>query len=221
MNRIDKISLRRVIPTVFSESENDADYLKSSVWMTEVIFSRPESYMITAESGAGKSSFCNFLYGNRIDYKGEIMFDNHNVKNFTIAQWSELRKRHLAFMPQEMMLFPELTVWENIEIKNRLTGYKSRVEVREMLERLDVDAKIDVLLAKLSVGQRQRVAVVRALCQPFDFLLLDEPVSHLDERCNRLAAELISEEVSKQQAGIIVMSVGNPLLMKVKHRLEM
>ena len=65
----------------------------------------------------------------------------------------------------------------------------------------------------MSLGQRQRVAAVRAVCQPFDFLLLDEPVSHLDETNNRILASLLQEEADERGAGIISTSVGNPLLL--------
>lgn len=221
MNRINKIGLRQVVPTVFSESAGNGAFSDSSVWLSDVTFSRPESYLITAESGTGKTSFCDFLYGNRTQYVGEILFDGLNIKNFTIGQWGELRRCHIAIMPQEMCLFPELTVGENIEIKNRLTRYKSHGEVMQMLEQLEIASKINAPVSKLSLGQQQRVAAIRALCQPFDFLLLDEPVSHLDERCNRLVAELISAEVLRQEAGVIVMSVGNPLLIDVGNRWNM
>ncbi|MDE6169730.1 MAG: ABC transporter ATP-binding protein, partial [Duncaniella sp.] len=61
------------------------------------------------------------------------------------------------------------------------------------------------------IGQQQRVAIVRALCQPFDFLLVDEPVSHLDARNNAAVASLIAEEASSRSAAIIATSVGNKL----------
>ena len=66
----------------------------------------------------------------------------------------------------------------------------------------------------MSIGQQQRVGIIRALCQPFDFILLDEPVSHLDEENNRRAARMIAGEALRQGAGIITTSVGNPLLLE-------
>ena len=110
-----------------------------------------------------------------------------------------------------MRLFPELTVMENIGIKNRLTSYKSEKEIIEFLERLEIAHKADVPAGRLSVGQQQRVAIIRALCQPFDFLLIDEPVSHLDSRNNQTVASLIDEEAKKTGAGIIATSVGNKI----------
>lgn len=208
---IDTIILNNVLPRVFAGSENEPPVKGSQVWLQKLEFHRYQSYLIEAESGTGKSSLCSFVYGNRCDYSGEIIFDGVNVKSFSIARWSELRTHALALLPQEMRLFPELTVLENIQIKNRLTDYKTEGEILEMLRRLEISEKVHQQAAYLSVGQQQRVAIVRALCQPMDFLILDEPVSHLDERNNEIVAQLIQEEASAQNAGIIATSVGNKI----------
>ena len=208
---IDTIILNNVLPRVFAGSENEPPVNGSQVWLQKLEFHRSQSYLIEAESGTGKSSLCSFIYGNRCDYSGEILFDGVNVKSFAIARWSELRTHALALLPQEMRLFPELTVLENIQIKNRLTDYKTEGEILEMLRRLEISEKVHQQAAYLSVGQQQRVAIVRALCQPMDFLILDEPVSHLDERNNEIVAQLIQEEASAQNAGIIATSVGNKI----------
>ncbi len=206
---INKITLNEVLPCVFAGSENEAPVKDSQVWLRMVEFSRRESYLVEAASGTGKSSLCSFIYGNRHDYSGEILFDGENVKTFSVERWCELRTRALALLPQEMRLFPELTAMENIMIKNRLTHYKTESEVMEMLRRLEIPEKAHRQAAYLSVGQQQRVAIIRALCQPFDFLILDEPVSHLDERNNNIVSALIEEESKRQNAGIIATSVGN------------
>ena len=208
---IDTIILNNVLPRVFAGSENEPPVKGSQVWLQKLEFHRSQSYLIEAESGTGKSSLCSFIYGNRCDYSGEILFDGVNVKSFSIARWSELRTHALALLPQEMRLFPELTVLENIQIKNRLTDYKTEGEILDMLRRLEISEKVHQQAAYLSVGQQQRVAIVRALCQPMDFLILDEPVSHLDERNNEIVAQLIQEEASAQNAGIIATSVGNKI----------
>ncbi len=176
-----------------------------------VTFRRPGSYIIEAESGTGKSSLCSFIYGARTDYDGEILFDGKPVSSFSIGKWCELRCRALAYLPQEMRLFPELTVMENIDVKNRLTGFRTPSRIREMLEMLELGARLDDRAGILSIGQQQRVAIVRALCQPFDFLLVDEPVSHLDARNNQAVASLIASEAAAQGAAIIATSVGNKL----------
>ncbi|MDE6693281.1 MAG: ATP-binding cassette domain-containing protein, partial [Muribaculaceae bacterium] len=81
-------------------------------------------------------------------------------------------------------------------------------------ERLEIGAKMKQPVAKLSIGQQQRVAIIRALAQPFSFILLDEPVSHLDRRNNLIVASMILEHAREQGAGVITTSVGNPLLIE-------
>lgn len=214
---VEKITLSNTLPQVFTGMEHEVPVSLSQVWLQNIEFLRPNYYMVEAESGTGKSSLCSYIYGSRGDYRGKILFDGRDVSEFTIEQWCELRTRSLAYLPQEMQLFPELTVLENIEIKNRLTGCKSREWILEALERLEISVKADVLAGKLSVGQQQRVAIIRALCQPFDFILIDEPVSHLDQRNNNIVAQLIQEEAQSNGASIIATSVGNKINIPITH----
>ncbi len=209
---IDRITLRKVLPRVFRGSESEPPVCHSEVWLREdVSFVRPSAYIVEAESGTGKSSLCSFVYGARTDYDGEILFDGEDVRGFSIERWCALRREALAYLPQEMRLFGELSVMDNIMVKNRLTSYRSESEVMGMLDRLELAHKAGEPAGRLSVGQQQRVAIVRALCQPFDFLLVDEPVSHLDVRNNATVASLIVEEATARQASVIVTSVGNKL----------
>ena len=76
---------------------------------------------------------------------------------------------------------------------------------------MGIAEKWDTPLGMLSFGQQQRVAMIRALCQPFDFIFLDEPVSHLDEGNGRIMASLLTEEVERQGAGVVVTSIGKHL----------
>lgn len=209
---IQSITLQRVLPRVFRGRENEPPVSCSEVWMRdEVTFSRPGSYLVEAESGTGKSSLCSFIYGARTDYDGRILMDGVDIATFGIGSWCELRCRALAYLPQEMRLFPELTAIDNILIKNRLTDYRTEAEIRAMLDRLELGHKADTLAGLLSVGQQQRVAIIRALCQPFDFLLVDEPVSHLDARNNAAVAGMIAGEAAAREAAVIATSVGNKL----------
>lgn len=208
---IDTIQLDGVLPRVFRDSSGDRQVTSSKVWLSSLTFRRPEIYMVAAESGAGKSSLCSFIYGNRSDYEGRILFDGTDIRKFSIDRWCAIRRESIALLPQEMRIFPELTAMDNVLLKNRLTDRFTAAEIRVMFERLDISAKTDAVAGCLSVGQQQRVAIIRSLCQPFSFILLDEPVSHLDQRNNHAAARLIAEIAASQQASIIATSVGNPL----------
>lgn len=206
---MNSINLHNVLPQVFRASEPCG----SQVWLCDLRFDRGCRVCVAAESGHGKSSMLSFIYGNRSDYDGTIEFDGRNINTLSVDDWCEERRRHLSLLPQELRLFPELTALENINIKNRLTDCQTPERIMEMLELLGVADCADKPCGKMSVGQQQRVGLVRALCQPFDFLLLDEPVSHLDERNNLIVAALVQDEAARRGAGIISTSVGNPLLL--------
>ena len=66
-------------------------------------------------------------------------------------------------------------------------------------------------MREVIMGQQQRVAIVRAVCQPFDFILLDEPISHIDDRMAAVVADIITEEADRQKAGVVVSSIGKSL----------
>ena len=189
--------------------------IHSEVWLQNITLERGKRYLISAESGTGKSSMCSYIYGYRQDYSGVIAFDGKDIHSLSVDQWCDIRQRHIAYLPQDMRLFGELTALENVELKNRLTGFKSNEEIRRLFEIIGIADKQDSLASKLSIGQQQRVAIIRTLCQPCDFILLDEPVSHLDEDNNRIVAELIAQEAAHQGAGVIATSVGNHLKMEV------
>ena len=211
MDKINTIELRDTLPCVFTGEEGVAPVSNSQVWLHDISLQRPDRYLVMAESGTGKSSLCSYIYGNRSDYRGTILFDGRDIRTLSVDDWCQVRRRHIALLPQEMRLFAELTVYENIIIKNRLTDRYSHAEIMELLAELEVDHKADQLAGRLSIGQQQRVAIVRALCQPFDFIILDEPVSHLDERNNAAVAALVTRVATANDAAIVATSVGNHL----------
>ena len=187
----------------------------SDVWQQDISLERGKRYLISAESGTGKSSMCSYIFGYRQDYSGVIAFDGRDIRSLSVAEWCDVRQRHIAYLPQDMRLFGELTAMENVELKNGITGFKSRDEIRRLFQMLGLEDKQDSLVSKLSIGQQQRVAIIRTLCQPCDFIMLDEPVSHLDDENNRIVADLVTQEASRQGAGVIATSVGNHLQMQV------
>lgn len=216
-NRMERIELINTLPRVFAGQPG----IKSEVWLKTLTFERGKKYLISAESGCGKSSLCAYLYGYRKDYEGEFRFDNRSISEISVEEWCEIRRCHIAYLPQEMRLFPELTAMENVELKNRLTGFKTTAEIRALFERLGIADRIDRPAGKLSIGQQQRVAIIRTVCQPCDFFLLDEPVSHLDGTNNRIVADIITEEASRTGAAVIATSVGNNLDIAVEEALKL
>jgi len=204
---MNKIELHNVLPDVFKNVDN----LSSEVWQQTTIFEKGNFYLIEANSGTGKSSLCSYIYGYRNDYSGGILFDNKDIKQFDAHKWDKIRCTELSFLFQELRLFPELTALENVVLKNNLTKFKTSKEIDSLFVQLGIDNKKDVEVAKLSWGQQQRVAIIRSLCQPFDFLLLDEPISHLDETNAQIIADLLREQAIQREASIIATSIGKHL----------
>ena len=198
------IRLQQTLPQAFARR----DAITSQIWHQDIIFSKGKRYLIEAASGTGKSSLCSYIYGYRRDYQGIINFDERNIRSLSIHEWVELRKHSLSMLFQELRIFAELTALENVQLKNRLTNYKKKKEILALFETLGIAEKVNEKAGKLSFGQQQRVAFIRALCQPFDFIFLDEPISHLDDDNGTLMGRMLSEEAERQGAGIIVTSIG-------------
>lgn len=208
LDHIETIRLEGMLPRVF---ENE-DIPRSEVWRNDVVFRRGERWLIEAASGGGKSSLCAYMFGSRDDYSGRLLFNGRDTRTLGIGHWQRLRRVSLAYLPQELALFPELTAMENIRLKASLTDTASEQRIREWMQELGIDNRSDYPVGRMSIGQQQRVAIIRSICQPFDFILLDEPVSHLDETNNRIAARMICREADRQGAAIITTSVGNRIL---------
>lgn len=204
---MNRITLQKVLPDIF---KNEAK-IQSDVWMKNISFVKGECYLVEANSGTGKSSLCSYIYGYRDDFSGEILFEEQNIRSLKKKQWDEIRCNHLSLLFQELSLFAELTAFENVQLKNNLTHYKTKIQIEEMFEVLGISNKKDSLIGKMSWGQQQRVAIIRSLCQPFDFFILDEPISHLDDENARIIAEMLSKESIDRGASIIVTSIGKHL----------
>lgn len=205
---MEKIKLQQVLPAVFAENRSSLD---SDIWLQDISFEKGKYYLIEAASGTGKSSLCSYLYGDRNDYSGSIFFDKKNCNILREKEWTEIRRHTFAYLFQDLRLFPELPAYENIELKNQLTRYKTEIEIRNYFDILGIGDKWNTKIGKMSFGQQQRVAFIRSICQPFDFILLDEPISHLDEENGKLMSRILLQEAAQQEAAIIVTSIGKHL----------
>lgn len=193
------LELKQLLPVYFDQSRA----LTSEVWGKDLTFHKGELVKIVAPSGSGKTSLIHFLYGMRHEYQGTIAYNGNVTKRFSVEEFSQYRKTQISIVFQDLRLFPEQTVWENINIKRQLNPYHPEEKIKEMAEQLGIGSKLQSLCRTCSYGEQQRVAIIRALMQPFDFLLLDEPFSHLDTDNARKAMALMLAEAQQRDAAIL------------------
>jgi len=195
-----KIKLQHLKPTYMSGDEIPS----SDIYLQpEVIFEQGQYYLIRAQSGQGKTSLLNFIYGASFSYDGKITYN----EVFNKKEVLRYRIDKLSYVYQDLRLFPTLTAFENIILKNKLTHYKTEDQINSLIERVGLSHKRDTLVQTLSLGQRQRIALLRALCQPFELLLLDEPFSHLDDSNTAILREIIEEELQARNASLLLTSL--------------
>ncbi len=214
---MERIELDNVLPAVFSGRDN----IISDLWLGKLCFEKGKSYLIEAASGTGKSSLCSFIYGYRKDYEGLISFDGADIKNFSGSTWTEIRQKNLGMMFQELRLFPELTAGENVILKNNLTHFRDEAQIRKWFSMLGIEDKWAEPVGRMSFGQQQRVAFIRMLCQPSDFLFMDEPVSHLDDANGKIMAKILYDEIRERGVGVIVTSIGRRLEMNYNAEIKL
>ena len=199
-----EIAFKQICPTPILGEKSIAD---SEIWLADRVFQKGKYYLLLAPSGKGKSTFLHILMGIRKDFEGQLKINQEETKKWSAEQWLDLRRDHLAMVFQDLRLFSQLTALENIQLKASLHGIKTNQDIEEMSHQLGIFNCLDKKAGQLSYGQQQRVAIIRALCQPFSLLLLDEPFSHLDDENIEKARKMIEENCKLQGAGLLMVSL--------------
>jgi ABC-type lipoprotein export system ATPase subunit len=212
-----QITLQDLMPN-FLEKDKLAG---SEVWTRTVQLNKGENIHIIAPSGSGKTSLIHFLYGLRNDYSGSIFYDREDTRNYDAEKFSVWRRQHISIVFQDLRLFTGQTVLQNLEIKRVLAPFYKETPVVWMAERLGIAGKLRQPCHTCSYGEQQRIAIIRALQQPFDFLLLDEPFSHLDEANREKAMLLIEEESKKRNATVILADLREIVYFKSERTLHL
>lgn len=186
----------------------DQNQLKDSeIWNKETIIHKGQHLHIVAPSGSGKTSLMHFIYGLNSNYNGQIFYDSKEIREFSAEEFSSYRQNNISIVFQDLKLFEDQAVRENIELNRILQPYHPADMIETMAERLGIKSQLDQPAKTCSYGEKQRTAIIRALMQPFDFLLLDEPFSHLDDLNREKAMELIYEECAKRNASMLLVNL--------------
>jgi putative ABC transport system ATP-binding protein len=191
--------INNLLPSYFEVARKE----NSEVWGKDLSFTKGELVKIVAPSGSGKTSLVHFLYGMRKQYSGSITYGSKELNDHSIEEIAALRAGPLSIVFQDLRLFLQQTVQENLEVKRQLDPYHNADKINEMAGRLGIGNKLRSICGTCSYGEQQRIAIIRSLLQPFDLLLLDEPFSHLDNANIEKAMELILEEAKARNACIL------------------
>ncbi len=179
----------------------------SQVWNTEIQLTAKTFINIAAPSGTGKTSLIAILFGLLTDYSGSLKFGTEDARSFDRNRWALLRQRHVSLMFQDLRLFPQLSCLENVLLKAGQAGVADQTYIETAFDRLGIRQRLQARASTCSQGEKQRVAFIRALVQPFDWILLDEPFSHLDEACIQVMRTLLLEACAKNDAGMVLTSL--------------
>ena len=166
-----------------------------------------EFVTIIGPNGCGKSTFIKTIFGIATHYSGRVLHDGNEVSGWRTDQ---LVNRGIAYVPQVDNVFPSLTIFENLQMGgNSLSSSVLNERIERALDMFpDLKERVHDLAASLSGGERQMLAISRALISNPKFLLLDEPTAALSplyqqqiiERIDALRDEGITVLIVEQNA---------------------
>ncbi len=165
--------------------------------------------VIQGASGSGKSTLLHCIGGLDEAGSGSVSVDGMEICGLTPEELSDYRRANLGFVFQFYNLVPNLTVKENIQVCEYLTG--SPLDLGELLDTLGLAGHQDKFPPQLSGGQQQRCAIARALIKNPKLLLCDEPTGALDSHTSREILELLEEVNRKYGTTILIVTHNNAI----------
>ncbi|MFQ3588419.1 MAG: ABC transporter ATP-binding protein [Fimbriimonadaceae bacterium] len=170
---------------------------------------------ILGPSGSGKSSLLYILSGLKLPTSGRVMYQDTDLSNLPDAERSRVRLREFGFVFQQPFLLGYLTAMENVMLSAPPEREDARNHADELLEALGVWRKRTWLPHEMSVGERQRVCVARALVGYPKVIFADEPTASLDHRTGEQVVQLLNEHRGR---GSLVMVTHDPSMLAAADR---
>ena len=171
---------------------------------------RSERVFLQGESGSGKSTLLSLLSGMFVPSSGQVSVPGTAVSSLSTRERDRFRSGNIGFVFQQFNLIPYLSVLDNILLAARFaetTGVSARARAEELLIKVNLGVELhDRPAGQLSIGQQQRVAIVRALINSPELLLVDEPTSALDHRNRDSFLELLTEILSESGCAMVFVS---------------
>lgn len=167
------------------------------------VINKEEMIAIIGPSGCGKSTLLKIINGLETEYSGDVLLDGVNVNNIPV------NKRDIVLMFQDNLLFPHMTIFENIEFSLKMKKYpkhKIKNMVDEVAKDIHLQDKLNKYPRELSGGQQRRVALARAVISKPKLLLLDEPFTGLDKEIKLEIMNLVRIIREKYNTSIIFVT---------------
>lgn len=200
--------------------DSDKALLQIAHWQVE----KGETVFVYGPSGSGKSTLLNLLAGILLPQQGIIKLDEITLNQLSHRKRDAFRARHIGMVFQRFNLIPYLTVADNIKLASHFSSHDKQYLQQRSLELMN-DLQLDVELlerpaSQLSVGQQQRVAIVRALINQPELLIVDEPTSALDSDARDSFVDLLLKQVKVAGATIIFVSHDRSLAQHFSRQLD-
>jgi putative ABC transport system ATP-binding protein len=163
---------------------------------------------IMGRSGSGKSTLLHILGLLDDEYQGTYRFDGELVSGLTPDQLSRLRNRKIGFVFQSFHLLPQLSILENAALPALYAGRvpdECRAAARASLQQMGLAHRLDHRPMELSIGQRQRAAIARALVNEPRVLLADEPTGALDSRTAEEILDIL-RDLNRGGASVVLVT---------------
>jgi putative ABC transport system ATP-binding protein len=171
-----------------------------------------EMLMLVGPSGCGKTTLISVIAGILDHDEGDCLVFEQNVRDMGQTQKTRYRGANIGFVFQAYNLIPTLSVMENVAVPLLILG-KRRAEAlsraRELLTRVGLEDKLNVLPSDLSGGQQQRVAIARALVHGPKLIVCDEPTSALDADTGRMVLGILRETALSAERALIIVTHDN------------
>lgn len=178
----------------------------------DLAFVEGEFTLLLGQSGSGKSTLLNLISGIDSIDSGEIQVGGEIITRMTERELTRFRREHIGFIFQFFNLIPTLTVFENVTLPLQLTGQLEAAQIKradELIERVGLQHRRDAFPDRLSGGEQQRVAILRAIIHNPLVLLADEPTGNLDENTGDIVLKLLLE-LTREAGKTLIMATHNP-----------
>lgn len=159
-------------------------------------FHKGEFVAITGESGSGKTTMANILGGILPFENGELIWQEQPTLQYNEEDWENYRRDNISFIAQNYGILPGNSVLDNVLSALKLAGWEmkaAKAEAKKLLQKVELWKKRRRRAARLSSGQKQRLAIARALAKGAPVLLADEPTGNLDPKNSKKVIELLAE----------------------------